>query len=128
MAREIKSIGKMQLQILKIIWSLDEATISDVHTRLMKKTPSCAYTTVATMMKKMEIKGLLSHRKVGRQFIYQPLVSRDDVQSGVANDVLDRLFLGNLAGMFSHLVKERDISSQELEELDSLIKKMKKSK
>lgn len=118
----------MQLQILNVIWSLEEATVADVHTRLGSKSPDYAYTTVATMMKKMEAKGLLAHRKEGRQFIYRALISIQEIQSGVANDVLDRLFMGNLAGMFSHLLKEREVSSSELDQLDSLIKHIKKSK
>ena len=61
-----KRLGDLQLRILKLLWERGEASVSDVHEALDAKKP-LAYTTVATMLRKMEDRGLVSHRAEGRR-------------------------------------------------------------
>ena len=63
-----------------------------------------AYTTVATMLRKMEEKGLVTHKTEDRSCIYQAAVKEDSVSKSMAGELLDELFEGNLAGMLSHLL------------------------
>ncbi len=118
-------LGDLQLRIMKILWRLDEASVSAVHQELSAETP-LAYTTVATMLRKMESRGLVRHQKVGRRFVYIAAVPAEAVTRSMANDMIDRLFEGSLADMVSHLLSSRDISAAELREIEKLISARKK--
>ena len=67
-------LGKLQLAIMRVLWSDGESTVAEVH-RALEPSHGLAPTTIATMLKKMEAKGVVSHRTEGRRFIYGPTVS-----------------------------------------------------
>lgn len=124
--RSLRSIGNLQLRIMKVLWKRQGSTVHDVQTSLEQEGDSHAYTTIATMLRKMEERGLVEHNKEGRQFIYHPSVTDKEVKSGVVGDILDRLFLGSLTGMVSQLMSQRKVSIEELEDLEKLIARKKK--
>ena len=78
------------------------------------------------MLRKMETRGLVMHQKHGRRYVYSAVVPAEAVTRSMANDVIDRLFEGNLADMVSHLLSTREISAAELRELEELISARKK--
>ena len=86
-----------------------------------------AYTTVATMLRKMEARGLVKHRAEGRSFVYRAGVGEKDVSSGMADHLLDRLFEGSLAEMVHHLLSTREVSRDELAKIEKLINERKRS-
>src|ERR1043166_8133186 len=73
-------LGDLQLRIMKVLWQRGEAAVSDVHQSLSGPR-NLAYTTVATMLRKMEARRLVSHRVEGRSFVYRPAVAEDAVAS-----------------------------------------------
>jgi predicted transcriptional regulator len=118
-------LGDLQLRIMKVLWERDGASVSDVHEALGADA-GLAYTTVATMLRKMEARGLVRHDSEGRRFIYRAGVAPDVVTRSMANDVLERLFEGRLADMLDHLLSTREVSRDELRELERLIRERKK--
>lgn len=112
-------LGELQLAILQELWRCGEATVSDVHTALFP-TRQLAPTTIATMLKKMEARGLVKHRTEGRRFVYQPAVSEDVVTRSMVADLTERLFEGKATDLVSYLIREH-IESDELSELNELI-------
>jgi BlaI family penicillinase repressor len=100
--------------------------VADVQARLGGQ--PLAYTTVATMLRKMEDRGLVCHEELGRRFIYDAAVSAEDVTRSMADDLVDRLFEGDLAQAVSHLLETRDVSRRELAELERLIHHRKKQR
>ncbi len=119
------TLGNLQLRIMQVLWDAGPATIAEVHERLGTDS-GLAYTTIATMLRKMEDRRLVSHENEGRKFIYRAAVAAHDVTRSMANDLVDRLFEGSVAGMVSHLLTTRDVSSEELDELQKLISARKK--
>jgi len=116
-------IGDLQLEILKVLWDRQEAAVAEVGEALRRKRKRpVAYTTAATMLRKMEDRGLVKHRAEGRRFIYRAAVAPGAVASGMATHVLDRLFEGRLADMVSHLLTEREVSREELDEIERLVR------
>ena len=113
-------MGNLQLQILKVLWAAGPAAVADVHAALPDGA-DLAYTTVATMLRKMEARGLVRHRRDGRRFVYEAAVREADVTADLAGNVLDRAFEGNLADMVEHLLTTREVSAAELDELSRLI-------
>lgn len=118
-------LGDLQLRIMKILWAQHEATVADVH-KLLQEERGLAYTTVATMLRKMEARGLVHHRLEARTFIYRPAVGEEAVSRGLAHHLLERLFEGSLADMVSHLLTTREVSAEELSKLEKLIAERKK--
>jgi predicted transcriptional regulator len=122
---KIHRLGERQLEILKVLWERGEASVGEVHAALAAER-SLAYTTVATMLRKMEGRGLVGHRLEGRTFIYRAVVEEAAVTRGLAGDLLDRLFAGSLADMVSHLLRAREVSPGELAKLERLIAERKR--
>lgn len=116
-------LGDLQLNIMKVLWKAAPATVAQVQKKLGGR--RLAYTTVATMLRKMEDRGLLRHGEVGRKFLYEPAVSAEDVTRSMANDLVDRLFEGSMAATVSHLLETREVSPTELARLEQLIRERK---
>ena len=120
-----RRLGDLQLKILKILWARSEASVAEVHEDLGGH-DAFAYTTVATMLRKMEARNLAAHRESGRVFIYRAAVGAEEVSGGAVNDLVDRLFEGSISGVVSHLLKTREVSREELRLLEKLIAERKK--
>lgn len=118
-------VGDLQLRILQALWVKPEATVADVNAAL-KPERDLAYTTVATMLRKMEARGLVAHREDGRSFLYRAVVDAQQVGQGMTDHVVERLFEGSLAGAVSHLLRTREVSRAELDELERLIRAAKR--
>lgn len=113
-------LGDLQLAIMRILWERGEATVAEVHDSLVPQR-DLALTTIATMLRKMEDKGVVAHRAEGRQFIYQAVVRERDVKRTMLSELRERLFAGDPAAMVSHLLREEEISGDELSRLRALI-------
>jgi BlaI family transcriptional regulator, penicillinase repressor len=121
----VHRLGDLQLRILKVLWGRGEAAVAEVH-GAVGGSNTHAYTTIATMLRKMEGRGLVEHRVEGRSFIYRARVAENQVGLGMAEHVLDQVFNGSLASMVSHLLKAREVKDDELSRLSHLIKERKK--
>jgi len=113
-------LGDLQYAIMRILWDQKEATAFDVHKALYPER-GLAPTTIATMLSKMEKKGIISHRTEGRQFVYQPLVEERDVRCSMVGELVERVFQGDATALVNHLLKEREIDGGELAGLKKLI-------
>jgi predicted transcriptional regulator len=113
-------LGDLQLRILRRLWSMGEATVTEVQEALEDERP-LAPTTVATMLKKMEHKGVVAHRVDGRRFIYRAAVSEDAVTRSMVGHLMESLFDGQAKALVSHLIHSHEISPRELGELQQMI-------
>jgi len=119
-------LGELQLQIMQVIWESGKlVAVSDVQQALQGR--NLAYTTVATMLRKMEARGLVGHVSEGRRFLYSASIEPSDVSGGVARDLVDRIFGGSLADTVSHLLQSREVDASELNEIEKLIRKHKRN-
>jgi predicted transcriptional regulator len=114
------TLGDLQHAIMQVLWGRNEATVAEVHEALYEER-RLAPTTIATMLRKMEQKGVVAHRVEGRQFVYRPAVSENAVRSSMVGELLERLFAGDPAALVSHLVEDREIDSREIERLRALL-------
>ena len=113
-------LGDLQHAIMRFLWGHGEATVSDVHETLEPER-GLALTTIATMLTKMEKKGVVDHRAEGRRFIYRPLVSEGQVRRSMVSDLTSQLFRGDVTALVNHLLSEHDIDSGELAQLREMI-------
>lgn len=119
-------LGDLQLRIMRVLWAAGEATVAHVHRALETQKEGRALTTVATMLSKMEKKGVIDHRMEGRVFVYRPLVSETEVQRSMVDRLTEVLFAGDTTALVSHLIREREIDSEELDSIQGQIARAKR--
>jgi predicted transcriptional regulator len=115
-------LGDLQLAILRRLWLRREASATDVHADLFADR-GLAPTTIATMLKKMEAKGVVRHRVDGRRYVYRATVSEQEVTRNMVSEITDRLFQGDPVALVSHLLEEHEVDEREIEELKALIER-----
>jgi BlaI family transcriptional regulator, penicillinase repressor len=114
------TLTPQELEIMKLVWQRDSATVRDVYEALLKRR-KIAYTTVMTMMKIMESKGYLKKRRQDRAFVYWPADKKERVIGKMIREFMDRVFNGSAEPLLVHLVKGRHIRERDLEKLRRMI-------
>jgi predicted transcriptional regulator len=117
------ALGHLERQTLEEIWRRGETSVRDIFISFEKR---IAYTTVMTTLDRLYKKGLLSRRKDGRAFRYSALVTSDEFEQSIAEDVIDGL-LGQrpeavepILACIVDTISDHD--RELLDELDRLIK------
>jgi predicted transcriptional regulator len=118
--RQSKPLTKLQLAVLQALWQRGEATVGEVHAALARER-RLAVTTVATLLSRLEKQRLLTHRSEGRQFVYRPLVSEDEMRTSMLAELTKRLFGGDVTAVVSHLLASGDVKRGDLERVKALI-------
>jgi BlaI family penicillinase repressor len=101
---------------MKIVWGRESATVRDVYEALLERR-KIAYTTVMTMMKILEQKKFLKKTQVDRAYVYRPAQPQKQVIGAMVREFVNRVFNGSAEPLLVHLVEDRQISAEELEEL-----------
>ena len=113
-------LGNVQFEFMKIIWRKREATVRDVYEEMLKRR-KISYSTVLTMMRDLETKGLLTHESVNRTYIYKPVCTRREISGGIIRDIMSRIFDGSAEALVSRLLDDEGISSEELAHIKDVI-------
>lgn len=114
-------LSDLQLAILRILWDRGEASAAQVHAELCTGDRDLAPTTVATMLSRLEKRGLLRHRTRGRQYIYRAAVAELEVRRSMLRRVTDFFFAGETSALLSHLVDTDAIDGEALADVRRLI-------
>lgn len=120
MSESSVSLTDLQLAIVRLLWDRGECTVVDVQEGLHPHR-ALAQTTVATLLSRLEKRGVVSHRVAGRQFLYKAEVSEPQVRHSMVGELTEMLFAGRPAALISHLIAEREIDRDELDEVKRLI-------
>lgn len=110
------AISRGELDVARAVWDLEQATVGEVHEHLAK-TSSIDYATVQTYLRRLEQKGYLRTRRIGRNKLYRPKVSRRRVVGQVIDDVLKSLFDGQPLELTQYLIRESGFTPSDLAEL-----------
>ena len=84
----------LELECLKALWQIEAGTVRDVR-KLVTEDRRLAYTTVMTILDRLEKRGSVARRKVGRSFVYTPLADRRELQGLAVQELIDSLFAGS---------------------------------
>ena len=118
--RSIDELGALQKAAMETIWSLGEATVGQVRDRLDREPPP-AYTTILSVMQKLEKAGWLTHRADGRSYTYLPMRSRQEAGASSLRTFVERVFRGDRLLLFQHLLEDEDLSADDLKALKAMI-------
>ena len=113
-------LSDQQIDVMRILWQAGEATTAQVHAELTAE-QDLAYTTVATLLRRLEEKGAVSHRSEGRQFVYRAEVAEADIQSGMVRHLVQRVFRGDATALVSRLLGDEKLSKTDLERIEALL-------
>ena len=114
-------LGRIELQIMNVVWEKGKATVHDVKD-VLGKGRKPAYSTILTMMRKLEAKGYLEHDVDDRTYVYRPTISQQAARRGILGDIVDRLFEGSPSLLLNSLVEQNHINEKELKQIQKLIK------
>jgi predicted transcriptional regulator len=122
MRRRKTTLTDQELEIMKIVWVLEEATVRDVYEKLLEQR-KIAYTTVMTLMKILETKGHLTKSSSERAYVYRPTQPKQQVIGGMVREFVNRVFNGSAEPLLVHLVKDEGLTEKELAELVRLARR-----
>ena len=114
------ALTPLQLDVMHVLWARDEASVADVQKGMRGK--RLALTTVATLLTRLEQRGIVSHRVDGRQYLYRARVSPVAIRQSVTRDLLGSLFHGDVTAFVTQLLDARDLTRGELADLKRLIR------
>lgn len=117
------SLTELQLALMRVLWERREATVIEVQ-EAVEPERRLAQSTVATLLSRLEKRGVLSHRVEGRQFVYRAVVSEAEVRRSMVRELgalTRRLFQGDVAALVSHLLTAQDVAPGDLSRVKALI-------
>ena len=113
-----------ELDIMGVLWELGEATVNEVRERV---DPDLAYTSVSTMIRTLELKGYVSHRRGERKtHVYFPLIEAERAGESVLARALDKIYGGSPIKLLAHLVSQRRLTKDELARMRAMLEEPKK--
>lgn len=119
-------LTKRELDVMSVLWDLGEATVTEVRDRV---DPTLAYTSISTMIRTLEMKGYVSHRRgEGKTHVYFAVIDAEAAGETVLGRVLDKIYGGSPIRLLAHLVDQKRLSEKELARMRELLKKPAKRK
>jgi predicted transcriptional regulator len=121
MRRKSPILTEQELEIMKIVWDFNAATVRDVYETLLARR-RIAYTTVMTMMKIMEDKGYLKRRLERRAYVYEGTRPKKQMIREMVSEFINRVFNGSAEPLLAHLVEDRRVSERDLKQVAKMIR------
>ena len=109
----MKQLTKAEEEIMQILWQLKEGNVAALIEEMPEPKP--AYNTVSTIVRILESKGFVDHKKQGKGYIYFPQVDRETYSNQSMNKLMDSYFNGSFKSMVSFFMKKNDLDTRELE-------------
>ena len=113
------TLSPLQLDVMRAVWALGEARVGEVRARLEDR--ELAATTVATLLSRLEKRGLLTHRTEGRQYVYRALKTEQEISETMVSELTTTLFDGEASQLVSHLLRKSEFAPEDLERIKRLI-------
>jgi predicted transcriptional regulator len=114
-------LGRLETRIMNVVWDRGSATVREVKDALWKS-KKLAYSTVLTMMRKLEEKGYLLHDVRDRTYVYRATIDQQDVRRNLLADLVNHLFDGSPSLLVNILLQQDNINDAEVSEIKKLIR------
>lgn len=110
----------LQIAIMRILWDRGNASAAEICEALHPQR-GLAQSTVATLLSRLEKRGVVKHETRSRQYVYYPIVTEPEVRRSMVSELTERLFDGDVTALMSHLLTARDMSEGDLAKVRELI-------
>jgi predicted transcriptional regulator len=115
------ALAEREAQLMDVLWDHGPSTVTEVQARLDDE---LAYTTVLTMLRKLEAKGYVGHEEEGRAHRYHALIERSAAQEGALKALVSRLFKGSSDALLMHLVSREKLSAKQVQRIEAQLRKV----
>lgn len=113
------SLADREAQLMEVLWDHGPSTVSEVQAHLQDE---LAYTTVLTMLRKLEAKGYVGHAEEGRAHRYHALIERTAAQQGALEALVSRLFKGSSDALLMHLVAREKLDAEQVRRIEAQLR------
>jgi BlaI family transcriptional regulator, penicillinase repressor len=113
MAPQQQQLTELQITILRLLWEQGELSVGQIWEQLYADR-KLAQTTIATIVARLQRRGILARRTRERQFVYRALITEADVQHSMVSELTERLFDGDVTALVSHLLSAGDMTPGDL--------------
>lgn len=117
---ETTELTELQIDILRVLWERGEASVGDVWEALQPQR-GLAQTTVATLLTRLERRGVVSRRAEQRTYVYRAQVSERDVRQSMVGGLTERMFDGDVTALVNHLLTSHEMAPGDLARLRAMI-------
>ena len=111
----MKQLTKAEEEVMQLLWDLKEANVASIIDEMPEPKP--AYNTISTIVRILESKKFVSHRKEGKGYIYFPKVKKEEYSNQSLNKLVNNYFNGSFKNMVSFFVKKNDLDVKDLERI-----------
>ena len=119
--RKSLTFTEVELEFMQILWSAGEATPEDIQAALSEQGRELTGGSIRNVLAILAEKGYVARRKAGKTFLYSARVHEEQAQKSVVQDILRRVFDGSESLMVAALLKNREVDSTEIAEIERLI-------
>ena len=117
---ETHQLTDLQISLMRVLWERGQATVAEICDAVRAER-GLALTTVATLLSRLEKRGIVSHETRARQFVYRAQVTEADIRHSMVHELTEQLFDGDVAALMSHLLTAREISPGDLNRINAML-------
>ena len=114
------TLTEAELRLMNVLWRRGDSTVGEVA-KALPKDSRLAYSSVLTTLRILERKGYVRHKKLGRAFVYHPLIAPEDAQRSAVRFVVSRFFKNSPELLVLNVLENEDLSAEELRKLRTMI-------
>lgn len=114
-------LSDLQLDLMRVLWRSGELSVAEITEALADR--DLAHTTVATLLTRLEKRGVVESRRDGRVLAYRASVSEAQVRRNMVSSLIAQVFHGDPRALLAHLVSEREVAPGDLEQVRALLKR-----
>lgn len=124
MAKRPPNIPDSELDVLKVLWNREQATVREIMETLRDAGRQWSYATVATLLDRLREKGMVASDRREQAFIYRPVIKAQDVRRKRVDNLVDKLYEGEPGLLVLHLLKSHPLDPEQAKEVRSLLEGM----
>jgi BlaI family penicillinase repressor len=124
MAKRPLSIPDSELDVLKVLWDREQATVREVLETLRSAGRQWSYATVATLLDRLEPQGVVTSDRSELAFVYRPVISNAEVRQKRVGNLVDKLYQGEPGLLVLHLLKSHPLAPDQAKEVRALLEEM----
>jgi predicted transcriptional regulator len=124
MAKRPLTIPDSELDVLKVLWDRGQATVREVLETLRAAGRQWSYATVATLLDRLETKGVITSDRSELAFVYKPTITTHEVRQKRLNSLVDKLYEGEPGLLVLHLLKSHPLDASQAKEVRAVLEEM----
>ena len=124
MPKRPPTIPDSELDVIKVLWDRGQGTVREILETLRAAGRQWSYATVATLLDRLETKGMVTSDRSELAFVYRPMISAQDVRQKRVNNLVEKLYQGEPGLLVLHLLKSHPLDAGQAKEVRALLEEM----